>query len=97
MAKSKKRFGGRTILLLVCLVFIFYISYIVFIQEMKSIELDKELAEKRMEIEKLQETVERLEIELERTEDLDYIEKLARERLRMVKPNELIYIIKEDE
>lgn len=97
MVAKKKGLGGRRILLVVCVGFIFYISYIVFIQEIKSIELDKELAVKKLEIERLQESVERLEVELEQTKDLDYIEKLARERLKMVKPNELIYIIKDDE
>jgi len=94
--KKKKNLRGSTFLLALCILFLAYISYVVIIQEMKSIELEKELASRRLEVERLQESVDRLEVELGQTKDLDYIEKLARERLKMVKPNELIYIIKEE-
>ena len=38
----------------------------------------------------------KLEEEIEESSDIDYVEKIAREKLKMVKSNEIIYIIQDE-
>jgi len=94
--RNKKKVWGSKLFLLVCMLFIFYIAYIMIVQELKNIELEKELVEYQSQLEELHVVVDELSDELGKTKDLDYIEKLAREKLKMVKPNEIMYIIKDD-
>ena len=95
-SRRKNKIWGSKVFLVLCILFIVYITYIMIIQELKNIELEKELAMYQKELDELHVMVEDLADELGKTKDLDYIEKLAREKLKMVKPNEIMYIINED-
>lgn len=56
-------------------------------------KLKAEEARNNETIEELQVEIESLEDELKNSESIENIEKIAREKLQMVKPNEIVYII----
>ncbi len=66
-------------------------------QEIKLRELRYEESNLLSEVEKLNEDIVELEVELEESGDIAYVEKIAREKLKMVKSNEIIYIIQDEE
>lgn len=78
------------------IVFAIYVSTALISQELQYRKLLQEEADYYMEIEALNEEIERLESRLESSQDPRAIEKIAREKLKMVKPNEIIYIIQEE-
>lgn len=84
-------------MVLLSIVFAIYVSTALISQELQYRKLLTEEAEFLMEIESLNEEIERLESRLENNQDPQAIEKIAREKLKMVKPNEIIYIIQENE
>ncbi len=83
-------------MVLLSIVFAIYVSTALISQELQYRKLRIEEADYRAEIELLSEEIERLEERLESSQDPQAIEKIAREKLKMVKPNEIIYIIQED-
>ena len=89
MIKMKKKLTLKKLIIMVFLI-IFGISYTRQIITMNRIE--NEIAKKQAELEELTEKNERLQEEVEKI-DLNsesYIEKLARERLGMIKPGEKV-------
>jgi len=91
MARKKH---GRKIRIrhILMLLVIFYLGSI-FISQQKMInKLDKERQEKKQEITNLENDIKNLEGKIQYTDSLEYIEKIAREELKMVMPDEIIYI-----
>ncbi len=86
-----KRFKMRHVLFL--LVLIYGVSTFMN-QEAMMRELDEKRAIKDTEIEQLKSEIIDSELKLEYVHSYEYLEKLARERLGMVKPNEKIFIDK---
>ena len=84
-------------LILFMVVFLSYIGYTVVKTEIKIQELKANEAILKEELNKLTEEKETLTKELENSKSLESIEKIAREKLKMVKPNEVIYIIQDEE
>ncbi len=84
-------------MVLLSIVFAIYVSTALISQELQYRKLLVEESEYLNEIETLNEEIERLETRLESNQDPQAIEKIAREKLKMVKPNEIIYIIQEGE
>ncbi len=84
-------------MVLLSIVFAVYVSYVLIIQELQYRTLLVEESDYLSEIDSLNEEIERLESRLESNQDPQAIEKIAREKLKMVKPNEIIYIIQENE
>jgi len=78
------------------IVFAIYVSTALISQELHYRKLLQEQADYYTKIETLNEEIERLESKLESSQDPRAIEKIAREKLKMVKPNEIIYIIQEE-
>jgi len=78
-------------------IFSIYVAFTLVSQEVqyKSLKAEEEMYLK--EIDSLNIEIAKLEKELESNKDLKSIEKIAREKLKMVKPNEIIYIIQENE
>ncbi|MEA3423696.1 MAG: septum formation initiator family protein, partial [Bacillota bacterium] len=72
-----------------------YISYVVISQEMKYRELINDRDEYNLEIEELKKSIDKLYDVIEEISTPEYIEKTAREKLQMVKPDEIIYMIKD--
>lgn len=87
--KSRKRFRIRYFLILAIVIYL----GITFINQQKIIKaLEKEKAQKQGEIEKLNSEIKDIEEKLKYTDSLEYIEKMAREELKMIMPDEIIYI-----
>lgn len=90
--RKKKKVG------LVRIIFFAILLYIVVIMINQS-KLMNELEGKRMvlqkEIDVLEDEIEDLNTELEDSDSLEFVEKVAREELGMVKPREIIVIDKE--
>lgn len=85
--KKKIKIGHLFVLALVV-----YLG-ITFINQQSAIKtLEKEKLQKQQEIEKLNSEIEDIEEKLKYTDSLEYIEKMAREELKMVKPDEIIII-----
>ncbi len=98
MRKSKKGFLKRNkIIIVFFFVFFLYVSYTIISNEAKYKELKVEEENYNKEIARLKEEIETLKIEIEKSQSHEIIEKIAREKLKMVKPNEIIYIIQDDD
>jgi len=98
MKKSKKGFLKRNkIIIVFFIIFFVYIGYTVISNESRYKELKTEEENYNEEITVLKEEIESLKIEIEKSQSHEIIEKIAREKLKMVKPNEIIYIIQDNE
>lgn len=82
----KKLKGKNLIILVLCLVFLF--SFVR--QERAIMNIQEQIAQKHTELEKLKQKNKQLEEEVKSANSDEYIETLARERLKMVKPGEKI-------
>lgn len=90
--KKKNRFKIRHALL----IFLFiYVALIYYKQNKMLNELQAKEEQKRLEIHQLNSEIKELNIQIENSDSLEFIEKIAREDLEMVKPREIIYIDKE--
>ncbi len=83
------------IVTLLAVIFFIYVGITVVRQELKLRQLHMEEAVAEENITVLKKEVEALEEELEDASSLETIERIAREKLKMVKPNEITYIIQE--
>lgn len=72
-----------------------YMGYILVRQEAKYRELVAERDAYNAQIETLRETIGQLSEQIEEISTPEYIEKMAREKLQMVKPDEIIYILED--
>lgn len=98
MKKSKKGFLKRNkIIIVFFVIFFIYVGYTIVSNESKYKELKADEEKYNKEIAVLKEEIESLKIEIEKSQSHEMIEKIAREKLKMVKPNEIIYIIQENE
>jgi cell division protein FtsL len=92
--KGTTRFLKRNrVVVLFALAFMLYVGVTFLRQESKLRQLRAEEAACQQKIVVLKEDVEALEVELENASSPETIERIAREKLKMVKPNEIIYII----
>lgn len=96
MRKKRSFLKRNRYMVVLSIVFAIYVSTALISQELQYRKLLQEEADYYMEIETLNEEIERLESRLESSQDPRAIEKIAREKLKMVKPNEIIYIIQEE-
>ncbi len=91
--KHKKFFKRNRIAIIISLLLVSYLSVVFANQQIKLHELKEEENMTLLRIQELQEQKEELDKRLGQSDDLDFVEKVAREKLKMVKPNEIIYII----
>jgi len=84
------RFFSYTGIFLICCLLL-----IIGAQHLRQRQAEQELLDYQARIEKLEQRSERAEQEIERLRDLDYIEIQARNRLGLVKPDELIFQIED--
>ncbi len=95
--KGTARFLKRNrVVVLFAVAFLIYVGFTFVRQEVKLRQLRAEEAACQAKIVLLKEDVDELENELENASSPETIERIAREKLKMVKPNEIIYIIQED-
>lgn len=96
MKKKGIVFKRNKYLILFLAVFLGYVLYSVTSAEIKIQELKTKQIALQEELSRLTDEKESLSKQLEESKSLESIEKIAREKLKMVKPNELIYVIQED-
>ncbi len=92
-----KFFKRHRILVIAGIIFALYVGYTLMTQESKYQQLLRQKTLYEEQIEVLQEDLNELQDELEHSTSPETIERLAREKLKMVKPNEIIYIIQSDD
>lgn len=92
MKKRKKRRLKLRRLLLIGLVI--YLSAILINQNTLMNGLENKKHNTEMEIKELERDIRDLTIEIENSDSLEFVEKVARDDLGMVKPREIIYIDK---
>ena len=93
---KKRRNGKKGFRLkhLVLLFFIFMIGRTLISQRIMMKDLTKRKQREEVEIAQLEKEIQQLNEEIFDKDSLEFIEKIAREDLRMVKPREIIYIDK---
>ncbi len=96
---AKKFFKRNSLLIVVLLIFVAYFVYSMYITDIKLKEYQATQVELNAQIGDLEDDIDKLNDDLEYAQTTEAIEKIAREKLKMVKPNEIIYMIKglEDE
>lgn len=87
--KRKKRFRIRYFFVILLVV---YIIYILIAQQVAINQARNKEIYIKEQIEKLNTENDQIKIELEKTQDEKYIEKLARARLGLIKPGEIMFI-----
>jgi len=91
----KKIFKRHKLIILVFVVVFIYFSYNYFRQEIKLEELAQEKYIKKIELQEKDAEVKVLRKDLEEVKSNENISRLAREKLKMVYPGEVLYIIKD--
>lgn len=79
------------------LLFSLYIGTTLVRQEIRLLELREEERQVSTEIAALSEEIGVLQEDLKATQSLAFSEKIAREKLKMVKPDEIVYVLREPE
>ena len=93
--KKKHPLLRHKFLVLFIIAFSIYFVVTIINQEIMLKELKVEEVRLNQEIKRLSEEKENLEQDLEESQSLENIEKIARSKLKMVMPNEIIYVIQE--
>jgi cell division protein FtsL len=93
--KKKNPLWRHKFLILFVIAFSVYFVFVMIHQEIKLKELKVEEIRLNQEIERLTDEKTRLEQDLKSFQSLENIEKIARAKLKMVMPNEIIYVIQE--
>lgn len=91
--KKKKRKKIKLIHVFLSLLFI-YVAIIYYNQNMMLKELEVKKEQNLVEINKLKDEIQDLNTQIESSDSLEFIERIARDDLGMVKPREIIYIDK---
>lgn len=90
-------FSRHRFLVIVGILFAIYIGVTLVRQEYKYRQLVQQQETYEQQIDTLHADIQELEEELEHSTSPETIERIAREKLKMVKPNEIIYIIQSEE
>lgn len=93
MAKKKKRKRFKFIYVTICFLLL-YITLIFWNQNNLMKELQAKKNQNMHEVKKLEKEIDELNKEIEISDTLQFVEKVARDDLGMVKPREIIYIDK---
>lgn len=92
--KKRKRIKKGHIIFSVIVVYLLvFFSY----QTFKIVSLKKQEKQQSQKLEELKETKESYQQQLDQVNSPDFIEKIARENLRMIKPGEILYVDSDDE
>lgn len=94
--KKRKSRSGLLIVLIFLMAFGYY-AYNMYLADQKLQEYLSDQEVLKAEIEQLEREINRLSDEYAYAQTPEAIEKIAREKLKMVKPNEIIYLLKETE
>jgi cell division protein DivIC len=99
-AKSGKKplrikLGRRSMAIIVMSLIVMWSVVSMVMSQVKMWEIRGESKSYNQEIEQLKQEIDALEKEKAESQSLDYVEKVAREKLKMVMPDEVIYFIKD--
>ncbi|MCF6464558.1 FtsB family cell division protein [Clostridium sp. Cult2] len=94
MKKKGRRKSGFRLIHLIILLIVFWIGKTLISQSIMIKDLNSKRIKEEDEITLLKEEIEELSEEIENKDSLTFVEKIAREDLRMVRPREIIYIDK---
>ncbi len=97
MAKRRHIIKRNRFFMGLVLLFSLYIGTTLVRQEVKIHELRQEEKQVSGQLAGLNEEIGVLKEDLEASQSLEFSEKIAREKLKMVKPDEIVYILKEPE
>lgn len=97
MAKKRHFIKRNRFFMAMVLVFLLYIGTTLVRQELKIHELRLEEKQVTQEMEALTGEIDVLKEDLKASQSLEFSEKIAREKLKMVKPDEIVYILKESD
>ncbi len=98
MKKIKRKFFKRNrVTILIILIILGYYAYNMYQTDLKLKEYKQTQLVLKSEIESLERDINRLVDEFAYSQTPEAVEKIAREKLKMVKPNEIIYLIKGEE
>lgn len=92
MAKKKKK--GIRLIHVFFLFLVIYVTIVLNHQRSLMKNLDSKKLKNQTEINQLKKEIEDLNDEIESSDSLEFVEKVARDELGMVKPREIIYIDK---
>lgn len=84
------------VLIIFMSIFLLYFGYTMVTQQIKLLELSKEKKAYEEQIEKRKMEIDSLKKQLEEVQSPSYIEKIAREKLKMVRPDEIIFILEDN-
>lgn len=90
--KRKKRKRGFRLRYFIILLIVFYLSKTLISQSIYMKELKETKLKEEQEIVELEKEIEQLQEQIDKRGSLEFIEKVAREELNLVKPREMIYI-----
>jgi cell division protein FtsL len=93
MAKKKKNKGFRLIHLVIIALLV-YVAIVYNHQRNLMKDLNTKKSENLAKLEQLEKDIDALNKEIEKSGTLEFVEKVARDELGMVKPREIIYIDK---
>lgn len=90
---TKKFIKRNSLLIIILIIFVVYFVYTMYITDLKLEEYQATQTELNTEISGLESEIKKQKDELAYSQTTEAIEKIAREKLKMVKPNEIIYMI----
>jgi cell division protein DivIC len=90
--KRRRRKKGFRMKHFILLLIVFYLSKTLISQSIYMKELREKKLKEEQEIATLEKEIEQLKEQIEKKGSLEFIEKVAREELHLVKPREMIYI-----
>ena len=94
MAKKKKKAKGLRLIHLVIILLIVYATIVFNHQRKLMKDLNTKKAENLAKKQELEKEIDELNEEIDKSDTLEFVEKVARDELGMVKPREIIYIDK---
>ncbi len=93
LPQRRSRFSIFKLALSSCIMFVIALFAVITVQSVHQYQLQRKLAEHQAKIEQDRKRNERLEAEIQKLQEQDYIEQLARDRLGLVKPGELVFLL----
>jgi len=88
----KKLLKGNRLFYMIILSALLYVVWVFGNQQIRLRAFQQQEKEKQQQVAALKQEVLRLEEEIKQSNTPEFVEKVAREQLKMVKPNEIIYI-----
>lgn len=93
--KSVRRNANERFLIFISVVVLVFATYFIYTlteQSMRMTGINAEIQRKKAELEEINNEIDLLKEELTMVDEPEFIEKIAREKLKMVSPKDIIYV-----